>query len=74
MVGIVLRWFSDNIVLYQGFKDIYMVGFEFLVFVVDKRVMYFEVELLVLIKYFLLSSKNKEVLFKWDRKGKEFLF
>lgn len=74
MVGIVLRWFSDNIVLYQGFKDIYMVGFEFLVFVVDKRVMYFEVELLVMIKYFLLSSKNKEVLFKWDRKGKEFLF
>lgn len=74
MVGIVLRWFSDNIVLYQGFKDIDMVGFEFLVFVVDKRVMYFEVELLVMIKYFLLSSKNKEVLFKWDRKGKEFLF
>lgn len=74
MVGIVLRWFSDNIVLYQGLKDIYMVGFEFLVFVVDKRVMYFEVELLVMIKYFLLSSKNKEVLFKWDRKGKEFLF
>lgn len=74
MVGIVLRWFSDKIVLYQGFKDIYMVGFEFLVFVVDKRVMYFEVELLVIIKYFLLSSKNKEVLFKWDRKGKEFLF
>lgn len=74
MVGIVLRWFSDNIILYQGFKDIYMVGFEFLVFVVDKRVMYFEVELLVMIKYFLLSSKNKEVLFKWDRKGKEFLF
>lgn len=74
MVGIVLRWFSDNIVLYQGFKDIYMVGFEFLVFVVDKRVLYFEVELLVMIKYFLLSSKNKEVLFKWDRKGKEFLF
>lgn len=74
MVGIVLRWFSDNIVLYQGFKDIYMVGFEFLVFVVDKKVMYFEVELLVMIKYFLLSSKNKEVLFKWDRKGKEFLF
>lgn len=74
MVGIVLRWFSDNIVLYKGFKDIYMVGFEFLVFVVDKRVMYFEVELLVMIKYFLLSSKNKEVLFKWDRKGKEFLF
>lgn len=74
MVGIVLRWFSDNIVLYLGFKDIYMVGFEFLVFVVDKRVMYFEVELLVMIKYFLLSSKNKEVLFKWDRKGKEFLF
>lgn len=74
MVGIVLRWFSDKIVLYQGFKDIYMVGFEFLVFVVDKRVMYFEVELLVMIKYFLLSSKNKEVLFKWDRKGKEFLF
>lgn len=74
MVGIVLRWFSDNIVLYQGFKDIYMVGFEFLVFVVDKRVMYFEVELLVMIKYFLLSSKNKEVLLKWDRKGKEFLF
>lgn len=74
MVGIVLRWFSDNIVLYQGFKDIYMVGFKFLVFVVDKRVMYFEVELLVMIKYFLLSSKNKEVLFKWDRKGKEFLF
>lgn len=74
MVGIVLRWFSDNIVLYQGFKDIYMLGFEFLVFVVDKRVMYFEVELLVMIKYFLLSSKNKEVLFKWDRKGKEFLF
>lgn len=51
-----------------------MLGFEFLVFVVDKRVMYFEVELLVMIKYFLLSSKNKEVLFKWDRKGKEFLF
>lgn len=74
MVGIVLRWFSDNIVLYQGFKDIYMLGFEFLVFVVDKRVMYFEVELLVMIKYFLLSSKNKEVLFKWDRKLKEFLF
>lgn len=74
MVGIVLRWFSDKIVLYQGFKDIYMVGFEFLVFVVDKRVMYFEIELLVMIKYFLLSSKNKEVLFKWDRKGKEFLF
>lgn len=74
MVGIVLRWFSDKIVLYQGFKDIYMVGFEFFVFVVDKRVMYFEVELLVMIKYFLLSSKNKEVLFKWDRKGKEFLF
>lgn len=74
MVGIVLRWFSDKIVLYQGFMDIYMVGFEFLVFVVDKRVMYFEVELLVMIKYFLLSSKNKEVLFKWDRKGKEFLF